>query len=73
MYWTLSNLGKNLTDTVVTRAGATLVTTGPYRLVRLSFLHCCPAWFRVHRQMKCATEKWRALGGVEPARGVKPL
>lgn len=34
MYWTLSSLGKNLTDTVVTRADATLVTQGPYRWVR---------------------------------------
>jgi protein-S-isoprenylcysteine O-methyltransferase Ste14 len=34
MYWTLSSLGKNLTDTVVTRAEATLVTHGPYRWVR---------------------------------------
>lgn len=34
MYWTLSSLGKNLTDTVVTRAEATLVTNGPYRWVR---------------------------------------
>ena len=37
MYWTLSSLGKNLTDTVVTRAGATLVTHGPYRWVRHPF------------------------------------
>ncbi len=37
IYWTLSNLGKNLTDTVVTRANANLVTTGPYRLVRHPF------------------------------------
>jgi protein-S-isoprenylcysteine O-methyltransferase Ste14 len=37
MYWTLSNLGKNLTDTVVTRANATLVTSGPYRWVRHPF------------------------------------
>ncbi len=28
MYWTLSSLGKNLTDTVVIRAQATLVTHG---------------------------------------------
>jgi protein-S-isoprenylcysteine O-methyltransferase Ste14 len=34
MSWTLSCLGKNLTDTVVTRAEATLVTSGPYRWVR---------------------------------------
>lgn len=37
MYWPLSSLGKNLTDTVVTRSGATLVTHGPYRWVRHPF------------------------------------
>jgi protein-S-isoprenylcysteine O-methyltransferase Ste14 len=37
MYWTLSNLGKNLTDTVSTRHDATLVTSGPYRFVRHPF------------------------------------
>jgi protein-S-isoprenylcysteine O-methyltransferase Ste14 len=37
MYWTLSSLGKNLTDTVVTRREATLVTHGPYRWVRHPF------------------------------------
>ena len=37
MYWTLSSLGKNLTDTVVTRAEATLVTHGSYRWVRHPF------------------------------------
>ncbi len=37
MYWTLSSLGKNLTDTVVTRAEATLITHGPYRWVRHPF------------------------------------
>lgn len=37
IYWTLTNLGKNLTDTVMVRARATLVTTGPYRLVRHPF------------------------------------
>jgi protein-S-isoprenylcysteine O-methyltransferase Ste14 len=37
MYWTLSSLGRNLTDTVVTRAQATLVTHGPYRWVRHPF------------------------------------
>ncbi len=37
LYWTLSSLGKNLTDTVVTRAEATLVTHGPYRWVRHPF------------------------------------
>ena len=37
MYWTLNSFGKNLTDTVVTRAEATLVTHGPYRWVRHPF------------------------------------
>ncbi len=32
-----SSLGKNLTDTVVTRSEATLVTNGPYRWVRHPF------------------------------------
>ena len=35
--WTLHTLGKNLTDTVVTRKNATLVTGGPYRWVRHPF------------------------------------
>jgi protein-S-isoprenylcysteine O-methyltransferase Ste14 len=37
MYWTLTNLGKNLTDTVSTRRDATLVTSGPYQFVRHPF------------------------------------
>ena len=37
MFWTLSSLGKNLTDTVVTREHATMVTHGPYRFVRHPF------------------------------------
>lgn len=40
IYWTLTNLGKNLTDTVMTRAAATLVTSGPYRFVRHPFYVC---------------------------------
>jgi protein-S-isoprenylcysteine O-methyltransferase Ste14 len=35
--WTLRSLGKNLTDTVVTRREHTLVTSGPYRWVRHPF------------------------------------
>lgn len=35
--WTLPNLGKNLTDTVVTRQAHTLVSSGPYRWVRHPF------------------------------------
>ena len=37
LLWTLRSLGKNLTDTVATRADATLVTRGPYRYVRHPF------------------------------------
>jgi len=37
IYWTFSNLGRNLTDTVMTRAEAHLVTEGPYRWVRHPF------------------------------------
>ena len=36
-YWVLTSLGKNLTDTVVTRKDATLVTHGPYHWVRHAF------------------------------------
>ena len=35
--WTLRCLGKNLTDTVVTRQSHTLITHGPYRWVRHPF------------------------------------
>ena len=35
--WTLHSLGTNLTDTVVTRQAHTLVTRGPYRVVRHPF------------------------------------
>jgi protein-S-isoprenylcysteine O-methyltransferase Ste14 len=35
--WTFHNLGRNLTDTVVTRRDHTLVITGPYRYVRHPF------------------------------------
>ncbi|HEX9365823.1 MAG TPA: isoprenylcysteine carboxylmethyltransferase family protein [Vicinamibacterales bacterium] len=37
LHWTLSSLGPNLTDTVVTRQVHTLVTGGPYRWVRHPF------------------------------------
>ncbi len=37
LVWTFSSLGKNLTDTVVTRREHTLVTKGPYRWVRHPF------------------------------------
>jgi len=37
LIWTLRSLGKNLTDTVVTRQRHTLVVHGPYRWVRHPF------------------------------------
>ena len=37
LIWTLRHLGKNLTDTVVTRRAHTLVQSGPYRWVRHPF------------------------------------
>ena len=37
LFWTLRHLGKNLTDTVVTRKEHSLVTGGPYRWVRHPF------------------------------------
>lgn len=37
LVWTFRTLGRNLTDTVVTRAEHTLVTSGPYRWVRHPF------------------------------------
>jgi protein-S-isoprenylcysteine O-methyltransferase Ste14 len=37
LWWTFHSLGKNLTDTVVTRREHTLVTHGPYRWVRHPF------------------------------------
>lgn len=37
LVWMFRSLGKNLTDTVVTRKEHTLVTTGPYRWVRHPF------------------------------------
>ncbi|NOT25156.1 MAG: isoprenylcysteine carboxylmethyltransferase family protein [Acidobacteria bacterium] len=40
LLWTLSSLGKNLTDTVVTRRVHTMVASGPYRWVRHPFYIC---------------------------------
>ncbi|MEX0641992.1 MAG: isoprenylcysteine carboxylmethyltransferase family protein [Pirellulales bacterium] len=37
LVWTFRALGRNLTDTVVTRRNASLVTNGPYRWVRHPF------------------------------------
>jgi len=40
LVWTLPALGRNLTDTVVTRKEHTLVTRGPYRWIRHPFYVC---------------------------------
>jgi protein-S-isoprenylcysteine O-methyltransferase Ste14 len=40
LFWTLRSLGRNLTDTVVTRKEHTLVVRGPYRWVRHPFYGC---------------------------------
>jgi protein-S-isoprenylcysteine O-methyltransferase Ste14 len=40
LLWTLLSLGKNLTDTVVTRQTHTLITHGPYQWVRHPFYDC---------------------------------
>ncbi len=37
LVWVFRSLGKNITDTVVTRKEHTLVTTGPYRWIRHPF------------------------------------
>ncbi len=53
--WTFLNLGKNLTDTVVTRKEHTLVTTGPYRWVRHPFYTSCALAFLANA---LATANW---------------
>jgi protein-S-isoprenylcysteine O-methyltransferase Ste14 len=42
--WTMGTLGRNLTDTVVTRQEHTLVTNGPYRFVRHPFYDSVALW-----------------------------
>src|SRR3954451_3234992 len=44
LFWTFHSLGKNLTDTVVTRREHTLVTHGPYRWVRHPFYDVMLLW-----------------------------
>lgn len=60
--WTFSNLGKNLTDTVVTRKEHTLVTTGPYRWVRHPF-YCAFALLWVANALAAANWFLLAVGG----------
>jgi protein-S-isoprenylcysteine O-methyltransferase Ste14 len=58
--WTFHNLGKNLTDTVVTRREHTLVTTGPYRWVRHPF-YVAAALSMLGNALAAAN--WFLLGG----------
>jgi protein-S-isoprenylcysteine O-methyltransferase Ste14 len=44
LFWTFRSLGKNLTDTVVTRREHTLVTHGPYRWIRNPFYDLLFLW-----------------------------
>ena len=44
LLWTFHSLGRNLTDTVVTRREHTLVTHGPYRWVRHPFYGVVLMW-----------------------------
>jgi protein-S-isoprenylcysteine O-methyltransferase Ste14 len=44
LFWAFRSLGKNLTDTVVTRREHTLVTHGPYRWVRHPFYDVVFLW-----------------------------
>ncbi len=44
LFWTFRSLGKNLTDTVVTRRHHAMVTHGPYRWVRHPFYDVVFLW-----------------------------
>jgi len=62
LFWTLSSLGKNLTDTVVTRKQHTLVVTGPYRWVRHPF-YVCAALIAVTSSLISANALFLVIGG----------
>ncbi len=61
--WVFGSLGKNLTDTVVTRAEHTLVTIGPYRWVRHPF-YSAALLFVVAASLVSANWYLAAAGGV---------
>ena len=63
LVWTYRTLGTNITDTVVTRRHHTLVTTGPYRLVRHPFYVASALGFLANA---LATANWfiALMGGL---------
>jgi len=63
LFWTLRSLGKNLTDTVVTRKQHTLVTLGPYRWVRHPF-YVCAALLVVTVSLVTANALFLIAGGL---------
>jgi protein-S-isoprenylcysteine O-methyltransferase Ste14 len=63
LFWTLQSLGKNLTDTVVTRKHHTLITTGPYRYVRHPF-YVCAALLVVATTLVTANALFLITGGI---------
>jgi len=63
LFWTLRSLGKNLTDTVVTRKHHTLVTEGPYRWVRHPF-YVCAVMITLAASLVSANAIFLAAGGL---------
>ena len=62
LFWTLHSLGKNLTDTVVTREHHTLVSHGPYQWVRHPF-YVCAALLVVALSLITANLTFLMIGG----------
>jgi protein-S-isoprenylcysteine O-methyltransferase Ste14 len=63
LVWTLRSLGRNLTDTVVTRQEHTLVTTGPYRWARQPF-YTAAAFATVGVTLIAANAFFLVVGGL---------
>ena len=63
LVWMFRTLGRNLTDTVVTRKQHTLVTTGPYRWVRHP-LYTLAAMLTLAHFLAAANWFFLAIGGV---------
>lgn len=63
LVWTFHSLGRNITDTVVTRRQHALVTTGPYRFVRHPFYVASALAFLANA---LATANWfiALMGGI---------